>query len=208
LSIRALADKRLFVRQFAPSESRRRAARQFAKVTCQVRLVGITLASLVQLATWSRRTMRAKSPGGMPNSRPKSMVRCLRLHPSFALNVLTQQIRKSPAGDSSIVASSVAPRSLVGLHVSLFPAVAQMASRAAELNKSARSIGRPPASAGGPGYQPGGITLGPEAVPISGAYLEEVPLGAITPYPRQARQNFDQDALSELADAISAVGLL
>jgi hypothetical protein len=29
---------------------------------------------------------------------PKSMVRCLRLHPSFALNVLTQQIRKSPAG--------------------------------------------------------------------------------------------------------------
>jgi hypothetical protein len=32
---------------------------------------------------------------------PKSMVRCLRLHPSFALNVLTQQIRKSPAGDST-----------------------------------------------------------------------------------------------------------
>jgi hypothetical protein len=49
----------------------------------------------------------------------------------------------------SIAASSVAPRSLVGLHVSLFPAVAQMPSRAAELNKSARSIGRPPASAGG-----------------------------------------------------------
>jgi ParB family transcriptional regulator, chromosome partitioning protein len=44
--------------------------------------------------------------------------------------------------------------------------------------------------------------------PVDGAYFEEVPLGAITPNPRQPRQVFDEDALTELADSIKAVGLL
>jgi ParB family transcriptional regulator, chromosome partitioning protein len=41
-----------------------------------------------------------------------------------------------------------------------------------------------------------------------GAYFEEVPVGAITPNPRQPRQVFDEDTLEELAASITAVGLL
>ena len=41
-----------------------------------------------------------------------------------------------------------------------------------------------------------------------GAYFDEVPVGAITPNPRQPRQVFDEEALEELAASIGAVGLL
>jgi ParB family transcriptional regulator, chromosome partitioning protein len=41
-----------------------------------------------------------------------------------------------------------------------------------------------------------------------GAYFDEIPVGAITPNPRQPRQVFDEDTLAELAASISAVGLL
>jgi ParB family transcriptional regulator, chromosome partitioning protein len=41
-----------------------------------------------------------------------------------------------------------------------------------------------------------------------GAYFEEVPVGAITPNPRQPRQVFDDEALDELAASIKVVGLL
>ncbi len=44
--------------------------------------------------------------------------------------------------------------------------------------------------------------------PVSGAYFEEVAVGAITPNPRQPRQTFDEDALEELAASITEVGLL
>ncbi len=47
-----------------------------------------------------------------------------------------------------------------------------------------------------------------DGVPISGAYLEEIPVGAILPNPRQPRQVFDEDSLAELAASIDAVGLL
>jgi ParB family transcriptional regulator, chromosome partitioning protein len=43
---------------------------------------------------------------------------------------------------------------------------------------------------------------------VAGAYLEEVPVGAIAPNPRQPRRIFDEDALAELAASISVVGLL
>jgi len=43
---------------------------------------------------------------------------------------------------------------------------------------------------------------------ISGAYLEEIAVGAITANPRQPRQAFDPDSLAELAASIEAVGLL
>jgi len=43
---------------------------------------------------------------------------------------------------------------------------------------------------------------------ITGAYLEELPVGAVVPNPRQPRQVFDEDALAELAASIEAVGLL
>jgi ParB family chromosome partitioning protein len=60
--------------------------------------------------------------------------------------------------------------------------------------------------AGGPGAQGGTAGQYPAAVP--GAYFEEIPVGAITPNPRQPRQVFDEEALSELADSIRVVGLL
>jgi ParB family transcriptional regulator, chromosome partitioning protein len=45
-------------------------------------------------------------------------------------------------------------------------------------------------------------------LPIEGAYLEEVPVGAIRPNPRQPRQIFDEETLAELAASIAVVGLL
>jgi ParB family transcriptional regulator, chromosome partitioning protein len=43
---------------------------------------------------------------------------------------------------------------------------------------------------------------------ISGAYLEEIAVDAVTANPRQPRQAFDEDSLAELAASIEAVGLL
>jgi ParB family transcriptional regulator, chromosome partitioning protein len=55
-----------------------------------------------------------------------------------------------------------------------------------------------------------GTTPGAERPPavVAGAYFDEVPVGAITPNPRQPRDIFDEDALAELADSIRIVGLL
>jgi ParB family chromosome partitioning protein len=66
----------------------------------------------------------------------------------------------------------------------------------------------PPAGADGPNGPAafGEATAGAQAVP--GAYLEEIPVGAIRANPRQPRQIFDEDALAELAASIEAVGLL
>src|SRR6266568_8673903 len=41
-----------------------------------------------------------------------------------------------------------------------------------------------------------------------GAYFDEIPVGAITPNPRQPRQVFDEETLEELASSIKVVGLL
>jgi ParB/RepB/Spo0J family partition protein len=54
-----------------------------------------------------------------------------------------------------------------------------------------------PGAASGDG-QPGAL----------GAYFDEVPVGAITPNPRQPRQVFDEETLEELAASIRVVGLL
>jgi len=43
---------------------------------------------------------------------------------------------------------------------------------------------------------------------VDGTYFDEIAIGAITPNPRQPRQNFDEDALEELASSIREVGLL
>ncbi|MFI8434208.1 ParB/RepB/Spo0J family partition protein [Streptomyces sp. NPDC079020] len=42
----------------------------------------------------------------------------------------------------------------------------------------------------------------------AGAYFAEVPIGSITPNPRQPREVFDEDALAELVTSIKEVGLL
>jgi len=43
---------------------------------------------------------------------------------------------------------------------------------------------------------------------VDGTYFDEIAIGAITPNPRQPRQNFDEDAMEELASSIREVGLL
>ena len=49
----------------------------------------------------------------------------------------------------------------------------------------------------------------PASVPVpEGSYFAELPIGSITPNPRQPRTVFDEDALSELVDSIREVGLL
>ena len=66
----------------------------------------------------------------------------------------------------------------------------------------------PPTSAW-PGSQAVTSPAGEDAADvITGAYLEELPVGAIVANPRQPRQVFDEDALAELAASIEAVGLL
>src|SRR6516225_5480086 len=54
----------------------------------------------------------------------------------------------------------------------------------------------------------GTVGLVQEAAADGEAYFQEIAIGAITPNPRQPRQNFDDDALEELAASIREVGLL
>ncbi|GAA4985807.1 hypothetical protein GCM10023317_10990 [Actinopolymorpha pittospori] len=43
---------------------------------------------------------------------------------------------------------------------------------------------------------------------VAGAHFAEVPVGAITPNPRQPRQVFDEEAMAELVHSIQEIGLL
>jgi ParB family chromosome partitioning protein len=61
---------------------------------------------------------------------------------------------------------------------------------------------------GGSPVGPGAAMAGQHPAAIPGAYFDEIPVGAITPNPRQPRQIFDEEALSELAESIKVVGLL
>jgi ParB family chromosome partitioning protein len=54
----------------------------------------------------------------------------------------------------------------------------------------------------------GAATITPERPEVDGTYFDEIAIGAITPNPRQPRQNFDDDSLEELAASIREVGLL
>jgi ParB-like protein len=49
---------------------------------------------------------------------------------------------------------------------------------------------------------------GPDLVPVPGAHFAEIPVGLIHPNPRQPRQVFDEEDISELAASIAEVGLL
>ncbi|MDV3296876.1 MAG: ParB/RepB/Spo0J family partition protein, partial [Brachybacterium paraconglomeratum] len=44
--------------------------------------------------------------------------------------------------------------------------------------------------------------------PVEGAYFAELPVGTITPNPRQPRQVFEEEALAELVHSVKEVGLL
>jgi ParB family transcriptional regulator, chromosome partitioning protein len=86
-----------------------------------------------------------------------------------------------------------------------------------------RGLGRglgaliPAAPAGAPGGAAGAANqgYGPSAASgddghgqVAGAYFDEVPIGSITPNPRQPRQEFDEETIAELAESIREVGLL
>jgi ParB family chromosome partitioning protein len=58
------------------------------------------------------------------------------------------------------------------------------------------------------GYAPDAGHPGGDGPVFIGAHYEEIPIGAVTPNPRQPRQTFDEDALAELAASITEVGLL
>jgi ParB family transcriptional regulator, chromosome partitioning protein len=66
-----------------------------------------------------------------------------------------------------------------------------------------------PGAGAAAGASAAAASSGPSApVDGDGSYYEEVAIGAITPNPRQPRQNFDEGALDELALSIREVGLL
>lgn len=44
--------------------------------------------------------------------------------------------------------------------------------------------------------------------PVEGAYFAELPVGSISPNPRQPRQVFDEEAMAELVHSVKEVGLL
>jgi ParB family chromosome partitioning protein len=53
---------------------------------------------------------------------------------------------------------------------------------------------------------PGNGTDG--ATPVAGAFFAEIPVGDITPNPRQPRETFDEDAMAELVHSVREIGLL
>jgi ParB/RepB/Spo0J family partition protein len=62
-----------------------------------------------------------------------------------------------------------------------------------------------------PGSEPGGSAPAPESASleqVDGARFAEISLTSISPNPRQPRQQFDEEAIEELAASISVVGLL
>ncbi len=66
----------------------------------------------------------------------------------------------------------------------------------------------PPTSVLGGAARPGAPGAAHEPRTIDGAYLEEIPVDAVMPNPRQPRQYFDEEALEELTASIAEVGLL
>jgi ParB family transcriptional regulator, chromosome partitioning protein len=63
----------------------------------------------------------------------------------------------------------------------------------------------------GPGTRESSVSVASapaEPETVGDAYFQELAIGSITPNPRQPRQNFDEDALEELAASIREVGLL
>src|SRR5215472_9526916 len=65
-----------------------------------------------------------------------------------------------------------------------------------------------PAGLGSHASDPTGAPLSGSAIgvrepqQVDGTYFDEIAIGAITPNPRQPRQNFDEDAMEELASSI------
>jgi ParB family chromosome partitioning protein len=64
-----------------------------------------------------------------------------------------------------------------------------------DLPESSSPVGAPPGAAEG-------------HEPVPGAFFAEIPVGSISPNPRQPRQVFDEEAMSELVHSVREIGLL
>ncbi|MEW2548097.1 ParB/RepB/Spo0J family partition protein [Streptomyces sp. NPDC047002] len=83
----------------------------------------------------------------------------------------------------------------------------------AERGVAAAKVASLPAAATSPESEPSGGRAADEPAEespnaVAGAHFAEVPIGFITPNPRQPREVFDEDALFELVTSIKEVGLL
>ncbi len=88
----------------------------------------------------------------------------------------------------------------------LIPTAPPGSSTAAQEVPGRRGIGDMADGADGRAWAAG--PAGAEHHALDGAYFEELPIGSVTPNPRQPRQAFDEEALDELAASIREVGLL
>ena len=68
---------------------------------------------------------------------------------------------------------------------------------------TARSCRAAPAAPAAPS-----VDDGTSLRPVEGAYFAELPVGSISPNPRQPRQVFDEEAMDELVHSVKEVGLL
>jgi ParB family chromosome partitioning protein len=82
------------------------------------------------------------------------------------------------------------------------PAGSSYAAPGTEAGAHAAEQSRPAAEA----TEPGGRTDG--AAPVAGAYFAEIPVGEISPNPRQPREIFEEDAMAELVHSVREIGLL
>ena len=98
--------------------------------------------------------------------------------------------------------------SLIGLGDRLQDEATPSPSGRSELNIPLEAAGTGVAGAGA--TEPAGAKSpdDEDLVPVPGATFAELPVGIIVPNPRQPRQVFDEDDISELAASIKEVGLL
>ncbi len=76
---------------------------------------------------------------------------------------------------------------------------------------SAAPLAREPVTTAGAGASPAdGVSGGggSSLQPVEGASFAELPVGAISPNPRQPRQVFDEEAMAELVHSVREIGLL
>jgi ParB family chromosome partitioning protein len=88
------------------------------------------------------------------------------------------------------------------------PEVEDLDAPAGDLREPAEPAGSPDPDAAGSGAATADSAGGVDLLPVPGAHFAEVPIGSVTPNPRQPRTVFDQDALDELTRSIGEIGIL
>jgi ParB family chromosome partitioning protein len=116
-----------------------------------------------------------------------------------------------PEGRSAVPGTSVPPAMTSGGGMERGSAAAKAASAVSTLERSLESDGAvspDAASQEAVSRETTASDAGLDLRPVDGAYFAEIPLDAIRQNPRQPRDIFDEEALSELVHSIKEVGLL